>query len=162
MLDQVRNTPSRAGARKRGQVGYRKPPEGTRFKPGQSGNPKGRPKGVRNFETDLDETLRELVDVNKGGVRRRVTNQKAMLINLLQKALDGDLRASDQLIKAILRCRDNNGEGAAATVLEDDDRAILDDYYNDRRAREADNAGSGSSDPIGPSQAERCDREALT
>src|SRR5205814_10537808 len=87
MLDQVRNTPSRAGARKRGQVGYRKPPEGTRFKPGQSGNPKGRPKGVRNFETDLDETLRELVDVNKGGVRRRVTNQKAMLINLLQKAL---------------------------------------------------------------------------
>ena len=92
----------------------------------------------------MDETLRELVDVNKGGVRRRVTNQKAMLINLLQKALDGDLRASDQLIKAILRCRDNNGEGAAATVLEDDDRAILDDYYNDRRACEGGIAGSGA------------------
>jgi uncharacterized protein DUF5681 len=160
MLHQVRNKPSRAGARKRAAVGYRKPPKRTQFKPGQSGNPNGRPKGVRNFETDLDETLRELVDVNKGGVFRRVTNQKAMLSNLLQKALDGDLRASDQLIKAILRCRDKPGEVAAAMVLEDNDRAILDDYYNERRAREGDNAGSGLSDPIGPTPAARSDREA--
>lgn len=26
------------------QIGYKKPPEATRFKPGQSGNPKGRPR----------------------------------------------------------------------------------------------------------------------
>ena len=34
------------------EVGRGKPPLHTRFKPGQSGNPKGRPKGVRNFKTD--------------------------------------------------------------------------------------------------------------
>ena len=164
MLDRVRNNPSRAGARKRGEVGYRKPPEGTQFKPGQSGNPKGRPKGVRNLAADLDETLRELVDVNKGGVLRRMTTQKAMLVNLAQKALNGDQRANEQLIKVILQCKDKKGEGdvAPAIVLDGNDRAILDDYYNDRRAREGDNAGSGSPDPTGPSQASRRDGEALT
>ena len=29
------------------RVGYRRPPKETRFKPGQSGNPKGRPRGTR-------------------------------------------------------------------------------------------------------------------
>ena len=161
MLDRVRNNPSRAGARKRGEVGYRKPPEGTQFKPGQSGNPKGRPKGVRNLAADLDETLRELVDVNKGGVLRRMTTQKAMLVNLAQKALNGDQRANEQLIKVILQCK-KSGDVAPATVLDGNDRAILDDYYNERRAREGDNAGSGSSDPTGPTQASRHDGEALT
>lgn len=30
------------------EVGYCKPPEHTRWKPGQSGNPRGRPKGAKN------------------------------------------------------------------------------------------------------------------
>ena len=33
------------------KVGYKRPPVSTRFKPGSSGNPKGRPKGQRNFKT---------------------------------------------------------------------------------------------------------------
>lgn len=36
-------------------VGYGKPPEETRFKPGQSGNPRGRPKGSRNRRPRLNE-----------------------------------------------------------------------------------------------------------
>ena len=38
-------------------AGYGKPPRHSRFKKGQSGNPKGRPRGSRNFSTDLKATL---------------------------------------------------------------------------------------------------------
>ena len=50
-------------------VGYRKPPTATRFKPVQSGNPKGRPKGSPNLATDLSTELGELITV-RGEVRR--------------------------------------------------------------------------------------------
>jgi hypothetical protein len=36
-------------------IGYGKPPAATRFKPGQSGNPKGRPKGARKRMPELNE-----------------------------------------------------------------------------------------------------------
>src|SRR4029077_18178750 len=101
---------------------YRKPPKATRFKPGQSGNPKGRPKGVRNFETDLDEAPRALVEVKTNGGDRRLTMQKALLQTLAEKARDGDLRAIQHLTSLILRM-DNRSE-APATGLESNDRAI--------------------------------------
>jgi hypothetical protein len=124
---------------------YRKPPNATRFKPGQSGNPKGRPKGVRNFETDLDEALRALVEVKTNGGVRRITMQKALLQTLAEKARDGDLRAIQHLTSLILRM-DNRSE-APATVLESNDRAILDEYYEERKALEAGRATSLPAEP---------------
>lgn len=44
------------------EVGHGKPPEATRFKPGQSGNPKGRPKGSRNAKPSLaEERIKTLI-----------------------------------------------------------------------------------------------------
>ena len=48
-------------------AGYGKPPRHSRFKKGQSGNPKGRPRGSRNFSTDLKATLEELIRVTHHG-----------------------------------------------------------------------------------------------
>jgi len=137
----IRLNPS--SARKGTERNYRKPPKASQFKPGQSGNPKGRPKGVRNFETDLDEALRALVEVKTNGGVRRITMQKALLQTLAEKARDGDLRAIQHLTSLILRM-DNRSE-APATVLESNDRAILDEYYEERKALEAGRATSGSS-----------------
>ena len=131
------NTPRRA------ERNYRKPPKASQFKPGQSGNPKGRPKGVRNFRTDLDETLRALVEVKTNRGVRRITTQEAFLQALAEKARDGDLRAIQHLISLILRLTDNRSE-APPTVLESNDRAILDEYYEERKALEADRATSDS------------------
>ena len=131
------NTPRRA------ERNYRKPPKASQFKPGQSGNPKGRPKGVRNFRTDLDETLRALVEVKTNRGVRRITTQEAFLQALAEKARDGDLRAIQHLISLILRLTDNRSE-APATELDSNDRAILDEYYEERKALEADRATSDS------------------
>lgn len=51
------------------KVGPGKPPKHTRFKPGQSGNPKGRPKGSQNVKTVLNKVGRESVT----GVGRMVS-----------------------------------------------------------------------------------------
>jgi hypothetical protein len=136
-----RNPPS---TRKRAEVGYRKPPESTRFKPGQSGNPNGRPKGVQNFETDLQQTLRAPVEIKNANGTRTITVQQAALHTLAAKAREGDTRAIQQLINLILRSPKDNKSEAPAILLDHDDRAILDEYYYDRRAREAEQAASGS------------------
>jgi hypothetical protein len=80
------------------QVGYRNPPESTRFPKGQSGNPKGRPKGSHNIATVLAATLREKVIVNENGARKTVTKLEAAIKQLVNRAASGDLRALQQFI----------------------------------------------------------------
>jgi hypothetical protein len=129
--------------RKEAKVGYGKPPKSTQFKPGQSGNPKGRRKGVQNFETDLQETLQAKVEIKNANGTRTVSTQQALVQTLAEKALAGDIRANQQLIALILRSPKDNRSEAPAILLDNDDRAILDEYYYDRREREAEQAASG-------------------
>jgi Family of unknown function (DUF5681) len=129
---------------KRGEVGYCKPPKATRFKPGQSGNLEGRRKGARNLKTDLLEELRTLVEVTTNGGVRRITTQKAILRALVEKARDGDVRAIQHFFSLIDRLIDDDRSEAPATGLESNDRAILDEYYEERKALEANRATSGS------------------
>jgi Family of unknown function (DUF5681) len=78
--------------------GYGKPPKRTQFRKGRSGNPKGRPRGSRNASTLLDETLKERVIVSENGRRRKVTKLEAILKQLVNKAAQGDHRATRLLL----------------------------------------------------------------
>jgi hypothetical protein len=80
-------------------VGYGRPPQATRFKPGHSGNPKGRPKGSRNVRSELTDLLRGKVTVNDGGRRRNVTRIAAVVYSQWLRAVKGDERATQALIK---------------------------------------------------------------
>ena len=78
-------------------VGYGKPPRHTGFQKGRSGNPKGRPKGSKNFATLLTDALDEKVQVTEDGKRRRVTKRELVIKQLVNKSASADLRAIKQL-----------------------------------------------------------------
>jgi hypothetical protein len=73
-------------------VGHKRPPEHSRFKPGQSGNPSGRPKGSQNLKTIFEKILKEEVSLREGNDVRKVTKAEALIRGLVIGALKGDQR----------------------------------------------------------------------
>lgn len=79
-------------------VGYGKPPKSGQFKKGQSGNPKGRPKGSLDYTTYVQQMLSAQVTVTEGGKRKRVSSLQATLMRLAEKSLKGDMRAIEKVL----------------------------------------------------------------
>ncbi|WP_269514033.1 DUF5681 domain-containing protein [Brevundimonas subvibrioides] len=111
-------------------VGYRSPPIASRFKTGQSGNAKGRPKGSRNIETLYREVLDMKITTAVGGKKQTITALKAVLMKQMQKALAGDFRSMEAVIEAQIKYAENREARAEARELGDRSRGILE------RARE--------------------------
>ena len=74
-------------------VGYRNPPLASRFRKGQSGNLKGRPRGRRR-ELPYEAVLGQEVIIRENGRERRVTADEAFLLQLIKLGLDGDNAAA--------------------------------------------------------------------
>jgi Family of unknown function (DUF5681) len=125
-------TASTGDGKKDYEVGYGKPPPHTQFRPGQSGYPAGRRKGVRNLKTDVKRTLAMPVKVKEGGRTRKKSTQEAALMVLREKALNGNTRALDRFLE--LAVRFNNDEVGQAQPLPADDQAILAAYVAETSA----------------------------
>ena len=110
------------------EVGYGKPPLNGRFKRGQSGNPRGRPKKSRNFKTDLKDELSETVRVNEGGAVQTVSKQRAILKRAMEKALKGDMRAAALIVGWMAAYLDFEDGAEAGKSLGPDDRAIIERF----------------------------------
>lgn len=80
-------------------VGYGKPPFGSRFKPGQSGNPRGRPKGAKALNTIVRDTLTQKVVVRTANGEKRISRIEAALHKTIELAMKGNPRALAQLLK---------------------------------------------------------------
>ncbi len=78
-------------------VGYGRPPTHGQFRPGQSGNPRGRPKGAMSLTSLITKVMNEKVVVHEGGRRRKITKAEAIAKQLVNKAASGDLRAMQML-----------------------------------------------------------------
>src|SRR5712672_1685761 len=83
------------------EVGYGKPPRHSRFKTGQSGNPRGRPPGAKNLRTLLSEALNETVIVTENGRRRKVTKRQAIFTQLVNRSATADFRAIKILLDIV-------------------------------------------------------------
>lgn len=107
------------------RVGYRNPPEHTQFKKGQSGNPKGRPKGTLNMATVLARTLREKVVINENGKRKVVTKLEAAVKQLVNKSASGDLRALQQLGALVTSAEERAAQTPVDSSLSQDDQKVM-------------------------------------
>jgi hypothetical protein len=108
------------------ELGYRKPPKHTQWRRGQSGNPKGRKKGSRNFKTEVKELLNSMVSVVRDGKPAKMSAQRAALERLFDKALKGDIRALTQLIR--LAQEQTDAEPSSVERLSANDQQILEIY----------------------------------
>lgn len=82
-----------SGDKQNSAVGYGRPPVNRQFKPGQSGNPRGRPKGSKDLVTVAAKALSRLVKVRENGKTRTLTKWEAMIEIMVNKAVAGDPKA---------------------------------------------------------------------
>lgn len=109
------------------EVGKGKPPLHSRWQPGQCPNRKGRPKGTKNFDTDLDEELRERIPLTENGRRKMISKQRAFIKRMVSDAIQGDAKAGAMLQACILRKMAKEGD-EGVSHLSPQDQDILDEF----------------------------------
>lgn len=110
------------------RVGYKQPPLAMRFKPGQSGNRKGRPKGTKSLPKVLAETLARRVTVRENGKPRRMRMLDVLIQKLINDAARGELRAMRLILDLCERYGDGTEQTIEAAGLAAEDQAIIDTY----------------------------------
>jgi hypothetical protein len=124
MSSRKQRTPGGAGASgKRTEVRYGRPPVEHQFKPGQSGNKRGRPKGSKNEATIMSELLNRRIEIRERGRARKATALEGILLRFVEDALKGNPKAATFLLnrKQIVE----SSEMPAAETLDMDDQKVL-------------------------------------
>jgi hypothetical protein len=83
------------------EIGYGKPPRHSRFKRGQSGNPRGRPAGSKNLKTLVNQALNKFIVITEDGRHRTVTKREAIAAELVNRSATADFRAVKILLDIV-------------------------------------------------------------
>jgi hypothetical protein len=110
------------------EVGYRKPPKSGKFVKGQSGNPKGRPKGSKNLATIVLRESRQPVRVNGPGGSRSVTKLEATVMQLGNKAAQGDLRSQREFISLVRTSEDATSPSVSPLTSHEIDQKVMQNF----------------------------------
>ena len=111
------------------KVGKGRPPKHTRFKKGQSGNPSGRKK-LPDVAQAAARILQQMITVTQDGVRKKMPAIDAVLIKQLAKAMNGEFRAAEFLIKIVANDNARRADGGQEDDAHDaGDADIIERYY---------------------------------
>ena len=121
----MRKSHSKKLQKRKLKAGYGNPPDRYKFKPGQSGNLSGRPKGSRSAGDILNSVLRQKVAVTENGKTRKLPALEVILRRLINDAMKGDKGA----VKLGLALHDRYGQPMEKSIhLEEmliEDKKIL-------------------------------------
>jgi hypothetical protein len=110
-------------------VGYKKPPKKNQFKPGQSGNPAGKPKGSHDLQRALAKALGETIIVNTPSGKQRVTLAQMLVRKGISEVSKGNMRAFEVLFKVLAKAAAANDPAPIGDTAGDpDDDEILAAY----------------------------------
>ena len=107
-------------------VGFGRPPKLARFKKGQSGNSKGRPRGSLNLATVLQRTLREKVVIKENGRRTVVTKLEAAILQLVKHATSGDGQAIRYPCQLVISGEERSIAAEPQTQFSETDQKVMD------------------------------------
>jgi Family of unknown function (DUF5681) len=97
-------------------VGYKKPPRRTQFKPGQSGNPKGRPKKQKTVTDVFLKQVNKTATFSINGKEQRKTMLEAIALKHVSMAVTGDAKSTALVFKA-LKPHEKAGEDNLSGLL---------------------------------------------
>lgn len=125
------------------EVGHGRPPVASRFKPGHSGNPKGRPKGAKNLSVLIREKLAAKVPVREGGRQRLMSKAELGVIKLVNRFAE---TGNEKLFAALIKQSEGNSAGGderASNAASSEDQsathtAILKWFLEQNRVGEGD------------------------
>ena len=106
-------------------IGYGNPPDHARFKPGHSGNPRGRPKGKIPLAQLLDKHLNAKVTVTSGGRQRQITRREALIMGLVGDALKGKERVRKELLNLMFLAEAQAATASSGAPNSADDEAVI-------------------------------------
>jgi Family of unknown function (DUF5681) len=111
-------------------VGYKRPPKHKQYRPGISGNPRGRPKKRATLQDIVTDVLFEKIEVRVGERTRRITSVSALMRTTMNRAIKGDYKFVMAVI-AFIRMSglsDSNIDALVADIDTSADQAILADF----------------------------------
>jgi len=87
-------------------IGYGKPPKHSRFKPGQSGNPRGRPRKNRSIEAMIKRELDLTIPITEGGRELRISKREAIVKQFVNRAIKGDAKPLQMMLAHLEKHKD--------------------------------------------------------
>lgn len=101
------------------RVGYGNPPRHTRFKPGQSGNPKGRPRKTETVEEVFLKLARKKMTVSIQGKNKPMSMLETLGLTLFNRAVKGDYKSAALILRALLSFSQTEKDDKLPQLLEE-------------------------------------------